>query len=233
MTLVASGGKIERASSHTDFVVSQIGRAIVAGDYPEHSMIPLDPDLCEMFDVSRTVIREAKKTLIAKGLLQSKAKVGTQVRSRDWWNMFDVDVLRWHCTMRDPSKFYAELLAVRLIFEPSAAREVAQSQPDGVQGLVAMADALEHATTRTEFALAEYEFHKEVLRLSGNRFLISLGDMVQTALYSLFLEEGGEFDPAQGIQAAGQHREIAQAIIAGEAERASQLMHQVIEGKDD
>ena len=66
MNFVHSGGREERASNHTTFVVDQMGQAIVAGDYPAGTMIPLDPDMCEMFGVSRTVVREAKKTLIAK-----------------------------------------------------------------------------------------------------------------------------------------------------------------------
>ena len=89
MTVVSSDARRERASNHTNFVVEQTGRAIVAGEYPPETMIPLDPDLCEMFGVSRTVVREAKKTLAGKGLIQSKAKVGTHVRRPDDWNMFD------------------------------------------------------------------------------------------------------------------------------------------------
>ena len=100
MTLVTAGGAgAERASNHTAFVVDQLGRSIVAGEYPAETMIPLDPDLCEMFGVSRTVVREAKKTLIAKGLIQSKAKVGTHVRPAVEWNLFDEDVLRWHTSI--------------------------------------------------------------------------------------------------------------------------------------
>ena len=94
MTFVASGGLGSRIGNHTAHVVEQLGRAIVAGEYPPETMIPLDPDISEMFDVSRTVVREAKKTLIAKGLIQSKAKVGTHVRPAEQWNMFDPDVLR-------------------------------------------------------------------------------------------------------------------------------------------
>lgn len=228
MTLVSPGARVARASSHTDFVVDQIGRAIVAGDYPELSMIPLDPDLCEMFDVSRTVIREAKKTLIAKGLLQSKAKVGTQVKPRELWNMFDVDVLRWHCTTRRPSTFYEELLAIRLIFEPSAARQVAENNPAAAKSLLPLAEALATAKSREDYALADFDFHKAVLRMTGNRFLISLGDMVQTALYSLYLTEEDDFQPDRNKVVAEKHKDVAQAIMAGDGNLASQRMYDVI-----
>ena len=231
MTLVTAGGAgAERASNHTAFVVDQLGRAIVAGEYPAETMIPLDPDLCEMFGVSRTVVREAKKTLIAKGLIQSKAKVGTHVRKPDDWNMFDEDVLRWHATMRNPTRFYEELYEIRMIFEPAAAAQAAArvNQVD-LEVLHRLCDRLATAATRTEFALADYEFHKQVLRMSGNRFLQSLGDLVQTALYSLFMAEHiGEFSDRRET-VAQRHRAIVTAIASGAPMEARNAMSRVID----
>jgi len=231
MTLVTAGGAgAERASNHTAFVVDQIGRSIVAGEYPAETMIPLDPDLCEMFGVSRTVVREAKKTLIAKGLIQSKAKVGTHVRQPDDWNMFDEDVLRWHATMRNPTRFYEELYEIRMIFEPAAAAQAAGrvNQVD-LDVLHALCDRLADAATSTDFALADYEFHKQVLRLSGNRFLQSLGDLVQTALYSLFMAEhiGNFSDRRETV--AQRHRAIVTAIASGAPQEARKAMSRVID----
>ncbi len=229
MILIQSGGVAERASNHTAFVVDQIGRAIVAGEYPAETMIPLDPDLCEMFGVSRTVVREAKKTLIAKGMIQSKAKVGTHVRRADDWNMFDEDVLRWHATARNPTRFYEELYEIRMIFEPAAAAQAAGrvNQVD-LDELHALCDRLATAGSRTDFALADYEFHKQVLRLSGNRFLQSLGDLVQTALYSLFMAEHiGDFSERRET-VAKRHRAIVSAIASGAPKEAREAMSQVI-----
>ncbi|WP_240722818.1 FadR/GntR family transcriptional regulator [Poseidonocella sp. HB161398] len=230
MSLATPEGRAARASSHTDFVVEQLGRAIVAGEYPPETMIPLDPDLCEMFDVSRTVVREAKKTLIAKGLIQSKAKVGTHVRDAESWNMFDEDVLRWHAGLRNAGAFYDELFEIRLIFEPAAAEAAAKrANAQGCDRLFELSDALAGAASRADFAVADYEFHRQVLRLSGNRFLLSLGDMVQTALYSLFLAEANRFFPEGAQAVADRHRDIASAICRGAPGEARQAMQRVIE----
>ena len=48
--------------------VDLLGEAIVTGRYPVGSTLPPEPLLCEELGVSRTVIREAVKSLIAKGL---------------------------------------------------------------------------------------------------------------------------------------------------------------------
>lgn len=229
MNVVHSGSRSIKASNHTNYVVEQLGRAIVAGEYPSGTMIPLDPDICEMFGVSRTVVREAKKTLIAKGLIQSKAKVGTHVRLPHDWNMFDEDVLIWHAALKNPMQFHEELFEIRMIFEPAAAAKAAiRANSQGSAQLDILCDAMAEAGDRAAFAIADYEFHKQVLKLSGNRFLYSLGDIVQTSLFSLFLNEGDEAFPQSKVAVAQKHRRIAQAISSGEAGSASEAMRDVI-----
>lgn len=229
MTFATVGGFGERASNHTAHVVEQLGRAIVSGEYPARTMIPLDPDISEMFDVSRTVVREAKKTLIAKGLIQSKAKVGTHVREPREWNMFDPDVLRWHAALRNPTAFLNELLEIRLIFEPAAAAQTAKlaTQADCL-ALAHLCDDMEAADSRAAFAAADLEFHKLVLKLSGNRFLQSLGDIVQTALYSLFVAQVEDRSSEELVDVAQRHRAIVDAISKGDVQEAQSKMHAAI-----
>ncbi|WP_116131343.1 FadR/GntR family transcriptional regulator [Tropicimonas sp. IMCC34043] len=238
MSLAAPGATADRAFTHTANVVEQIGIAIVAGEYPEQTMIPLDPDLEEMFGVSRTVVREAKKTLIGKGLLESKAKVGTRVRASTDWNMFDPDVLRWHSRLRNPRRFLDELFEVRLIFEPPAAARVARhAGPAAQEILTRHCDALAGANSRMAFAMADLEFHKAILHLSGNRFLQSLGDLVQVALIALLETEtrgGAPKGPEDLARVAAEHREIVAAIAARAPTRASEAMSRVIvSGRQD
>ena len=57
---------IKNAHGHT---VDRIGGAIVAGRYAVGATLPAEPLLCEELGVSRTVVREAVKSLAAKGLL--------------------------------------------------------------------------------------------------------------------------------------------------------------------
>ena len=51
--------------------------------------------LCETYGVSRPVLREATRVLVAKGLVVSKPLVGSVVRPRADWHMLDPDVLHW------------------------------------------------------------------------------------------------------------------------------------------
>lgn len=83
--------------------------------------LPRDEELAVRFGVSRTVLREAAKTLTAKGLPGTRSRVGTRVRPRDAWNMLDADVLRWHVEGGAGRAFFADLSEMRLAIEPLAA----------------------------------------------------------------------------------------------------------------
>ena len=74
---------IKNVHGHT---LDHLGGAIIGGQYPPGSSIPPEPTLCEELGVSRTVVREAVKSLVAKGLLVTGPKVGTRVLPSDQWN---------------------------------------------------------------------------------------------------------------------------------------------------
>ena len=77
-------------------VCREIGRRIVAGLFPEGQFIDDEIKLCKRYNVSKSVVREAVKILVAKGLLEVRRGNGTRVRQRDSWNLLDDDVLAWH-----------------------------------------------------------------------------------------------------------------------------------------
>ena len=77
-------------------VCREIGRRIVAGLFPEGQFIDDEIKLCKRYNVSKSVVREAVKILVAKGLLEVRRGNGTRVRQRASWNLLDDDVLAWH-----------------------------------------------------------------------------------------------------------------------------------------
>ncbi|SNY89987.1 transcriptional regulator, GntR family [Cohaesibacter sp. ES.047] len=234
MSLSTAGDLSQQAFNNTSKVVEQLGMAIVSGDYAERTMIPLDPDLEEMFGVSRTVVREAKKTLVGKGLVQSKAKVGTRVRPSSDWNMFDADVLRWHAALRKPGPFLEELFEIRLLLEPAAAALVAAraSNADYLR-LNSHCEFMATASDSLTYAAANIEFHTSILHMSGNRFLSSLGDMVQAALFSVYRRGIDQSDadllPSENREVVEDYRAIVEAVRTGDALRAEQLMAKLIQ----
>src|SRR3954454_24999254 len=72
-------------------VVNTIGRRIIAGELAPGTSLPNEADLCVQLGVSRTIVREATKVLASKGLLESRPKTGTRIRSPESWNLLDSD----------------------------------------------------------------------------------------------------------------------------------------------
>ena len=92
------------ASVHVS-LAGEIGLRIVRGDYPPGTILPNEAKWSEVFDVSRSAVREAIKMLMAKGLLSSRPKIGSWVEPRERWNLLDRDVLGWYAASPDRESF--------------------------------------------------------------------------------------------------------------------------------
>ncbi len=76
-------------------VAHEIGIRIMSGELAIGATPPNEAEFSGRLNVSRTALRESIKVLAAKGLLESRPKIGTRVRPRAAWNMLDPDVLAW------------------------------------------------------------------------------------------------------------------------------------------
>src|SRR5690606_1552412 len=116
-SLIRSLSGRRAARNFHSFVINEIGSAIVSGRFPTGSVLANDMVMMEQFGVSRTVLREALKTLEAKGLVEARPKVGTRVAPRSRWNFFDPQQLAWHFDAPPDPAFYASLFRVRALMD--------------------------------------------------------------------------------------------------------------------
>jgi DNA-binding FadR family transcriptional regulator len=116
-----------------------IGRAIVGGDHASGAPLPVEADLALTLGVSRNVVREAVKTLAAKGLLRTNRRGGTVVLPVGRWNLLDPQVIGWALAAEaQRSVALAELAQLAAMVLPEVA-----------------ALAARHATTAQMLRLAE------------------------------------------------------------------------------
>lgn len=113
-------GRPAARNFHT-FVINEIGHGIVTGKFPVGSILASDAVMMETYGVSRTVLREALKTLEAKGLVEARPKVGTRVSPPSRWSFFDPQVLSWHFYAAPDRQFYQSLFDVRRALDARAA----------------------------------------------------------------------------------------------------------------
>lgn len=157
---------------HT-YVINEVGRAIVSGQIGVGSILPGDGEMMEQFGVSRTVLREALKTLEAKGLVEARAKVGTRVLPRSRWSFFDRQVLGWVLESGPTEAFMASFRLVRRGLGIDTARLAAQHRDaEHIRLMHYWLNQREKLSNQPEpFALAEFEFHRVLAEASANPFL--------------------------------------------------------------
>jgi DNA-binding FadR family transcriptional regulator len=218
-----------RALSNHAEVARTLGVDIIAGRYPEGAKLPGDPELIRIFGVSRPVLREGVKTLVAKGLLSTKARVGTVVRGRSAWNMFDADVLAWHLEGAIDSRFLFDLAEIRLAVEPRSAALAAQRRKDAQ--IAEMRGSIQQmrreAFNSAGFAEGDLSLHIAIAEASGNPFMRSMGGVIQAALRASFLRSApvSEREREMAINA---HEQIVDAVENKNPEAASAAMASVI-----
>jgi DNA-binding FadR family transcriptional regulator len=218
-----------RAHSNHAEVARSIGVDIIAGRYAEGTRLPGDAELTAMFGVSRPVLRESVKTLVAKGLLSTKARVGTVVRERGAWNMFDADVLAWHLDAGIDKRFLGDLAEIRLAVEPRAAALAAsrRSDADIVELRRSMEQMRRADSDSIGFADADLALHVAVANASGNLFMRSIGHVIEAALRASFLLSAPvESEDRETVLLW--HQRIVDAIADGDAEMATRAMIEVI-----
>lgn len=163
--------------------VELLGQRIVEGHYKEGQQLPIEPDLCAEFGVSRPIVREATKILIAKGLLRSKSKVGTIVQSKGSWNLLDTDVLNWVTRCLPANEFLDMLFEARMAIEPSAAGLASQKATD--EDIQKIADAyqdMKAAATVADSIDPDVRFHQAILDATHNDVIRYIGQTLHNAL---------------------------------------------------
>ncbi|GAB1580815.1 FadR/GntR family transcriptional regulator [Phyllobacterium phragmitis] len=219
-----------QSRTHHAHVMHDLGLGIVKGLYAENSILPGDAELLERFGVSRTVLREALKTLAAKGLIQPKAKIGTRVRERSQWNLFDPDILIWHFEAGVDLKFMESLAEMRLALEPEAAALAAERRTEQqLAELYRWADRMgDRNDTAQDFVHSDLQFHLTIAEASGNPFMRSLSALIEVALVTAFTLSSPIPDTERHVASARKHRAIADAIAKRDPEAARAAMRLVI-----
>ncbi|MBW0450787.1 FadR family transcriptional regulator [bacterium M00.F.Ca.ET.228.01.1.1] len=181
-----SGATARREAIQHDLhgrVAHLLATAILRGDYAPESILPREAELMDAFGVSRTVLREALRTLTSKGLVESRPRVGTRVRPRHAWNLLDADVLDWYSRVAEPMQFALKLQEMREMIEPYAAGLAAASYSEKTFGALADAHAAMAAARNVdEWVRADLQFHLSVLIACSNELLIPLGTLIERTL---------------------------------------------------
>ncbi|GAD79786.1 FadR/GntR family transcriptional regulator [Vibrio ezurae] len=204
-------------------VAREIARGILSGNLAQGSILPGEMTLCEQFGISRTALREAVKLLTSKGLLESRPKVGTKVVDRAYWNFLDPQLIEWMDGLADIDQFCFQFLGLRRAIEPEACALAAQfataeqriELSETFQEMVEVASEdelnIEHWTD------VDMRFHSLIFNSTGNDFYLPFGNILTTMFVNFIVHSSEE-----GNTCINEHREIYDAIMAGNSDKARQ-----------
>ncbi len=214
-------------------LVDLLGSAIVVGGYPVGSTLPPEAALCDEMGVSRTALREAVKSLIAKGLLVTGPGVGTRVLSEEQWNWFDPDVVGWTSKAGLSRDFLRDLLELRAIVEPAAVRLAARrATPEDIVELEAAYAGMRRSIDEGgDYVASDLRFHQGLLRASHNRMVVQMSKAIGALLRTSFDVSTTRPDaPALSLPL---HRAVLDAVIKGMPEKAERAVKGLINGARD
>ena len=210
-------------------VTASIAEDICSERYPSGTTLPRENDLCTIYGVSRTVIRESLKVLESKGLVRGKPRIGTSVCDKDDWNILDQDVLEWMGPYIAEFDILGSILEARRTIEPAAAeyaadRATAQEIADLDHAWRQMRDSGDDPESFTE---ADVTFHKVLLSASHNQVFRRLSSAMHAGLkYALHASNVAAHSRDEAITV---HGELVEALRMRDRTAARDCAHRMLD----
>jgi len=209
-------------------IARDIGVRIVSGRIAPGRVLNGEIEASERLQVSRTAYREAVRILAAKGLIESRPKLGTRVSEPRRWHLLDPDVISWIFSATPDERLLSGLFELRTVVEPAAAALAAQRRT--AEHLQAMRRALDTMAVRSlaveEGQQADCAFHTALLEASGNPFLASLTSGVAAAVtWTTIFKQRKRPLPRDPLP---DHERVYEAVASCDATAAREAMAELV-----
>jgi GntR family transcriptional repressor for pyruvate dehydrogenase complex len=194
---------------------------VVDGKYKDNDLLPPERILCEELGVSRTVVREAVKSLESRGVLKVIHGKGIRVipaTSNDISEAFTLYLRR-----KNRNASMKDLIEIRFSIETEIARYAAMRSSAGdaatLEGIVDRMSEL--ANDYDEFAAADLEFHLRLAYIARNIIFTTVIEALVVPLMTSFKETVSALDNSRSVR---EHAEIARSVRRNDAVEAKELM---------
>ncbi|MHC1551392.1 FadR/GntR family transcriptional regulator [Phyllobacterium sp. K27] len=217
-----SGGRPSLSSQVADAIRGQIE----AGYYAPGDKLPTEPALIDKFGFSRTVVREAIAVLRTDGLVDSRHGSGVFVigprQSDPGLRLFTEETNRISDIIEELELrigIEVEAAALAAVRSSPAQEAEIQSQVNLFAGLVAEGRPTDEA---------DFQFHMAIAAATNNArfrmFLEHIGRRMIPRVKFRTVMGGVDPLPSRDESILGEHREIAEAIMARDPDRAREAM---------
>lgn len=179
------------AQKNLSYILAEkLAQRILKGEYPVGSVLPGEMELSTLFSVSRTAVREAVKTLTAKGMLLPRPRIGTRVMPRAQWNFLDKELLAWWMTKDNLDFIVDDFLIMRHSLEPQACALAAlngeEIQQQKLISIMKQMVLLQDTFDKYRWIETDMAYHELVYEMSGNPFMTSFANLFRPVYYNYF-----------------------------------------------
>lgn len=201
-------------------IVAKIKDMLEKGRLKSGDQLPGERELSEVFQVSRSSVREALRTLETQGFLESRQGDGTYIASKPVESL----VSSLASVIFSEKDSQMELFEMRRLIEPQLAylaaeratqEEIAMME----QALVLQEEAIARGETGTD---VDKSFHYIMAKATKNKVLLRLTDSMR----DLLAESRDKYLQVEGRpgKSISRHRQVLDAIKARDGELAAQVM---------
>jgi DNA-binding FadR family transcriptional regulator len=228
--LPVRGAPIQRVRKAYEQVYDQLRELILSGELPRGARLPNEAALAGQFGVSRGTVREALRVLAAQNLVRTAKGAGggsfVTLPTVDHIS----DFMRANVELLSESEDVTleEFLEARQLLEPHAARLAAERR--SAEDIARMRDTIvDHPLELDvqERFVYNKEFHSAVLGACGNTLLCIAAQPIFSVLQTRFSRS--MLERSFPVQVNDDHRDILEAIEAGDADLAAQRMQSHLE----
>jgi DNA-binding FadR family transcriptional regulator len=229
-----------RVPKTAELVAAQLRRQIVRGELKEGDALPPEAALMSEFGVSRPTLREAFRVLESESLISIRR--GSRGGARVHAPSGDVAARYTGLLLQYRGVTLGDVHEARLVFEPPAARMIAELADADALTALAQALADEEATLDDPpaFAHSSAHFHEQVLELAGNQTIAVFAAMLES-IVELHLEAvikhatdtGRASAPRERRTAHRAHARLVELVTKGEGEEAEAFWRSHLEGLRD
>lgn len=194
-----------RLSEH---VADEIKNLLIAEGLQPGDRLPTEPELVEMYDVSRTVIREAGRLLVERGLVDIRPGRGMVVAAFDGKNISR----QYELMLEVKQGTFEHLMEMRLVLEVGMTEYAAlRRTPADLEQIHDALDSFDESETEHASALeADLAFHESIAVASRNPFFIHVVNPINDYLRRAYRSSLG-YEAARSDTLA-EHTRIAEAI---------------------
>jgi GntR family transcriptional repressor for pyruvate dehydrogenase complex len=210
------------AKTKTDLVVESVINSIANGKYSSGDKLPAETDYVQNFGVSRVTVREAFKKLSSMGVVSIRQGDGTFVNEVKPFQI--VDALLPLLTMN--RKAIDDLYETRILIEQAILELVILRKTPGnmekLQSIISNMETAKDSRNLTEYSIADSVFHDTLTTFCGNSMLESIYDSLSSIRRNNINTSNASMESVE--KSLTEHREIVQAILSGDVDKAKSLM---------